>query len=221
MHFVIMGAGRVGSSLASQLDQMGHSVAVIDRDSDAFRRLPANFNGRRVTGLGFDRDSLRQAGIEEAYAFAAVSNGDNSNIIAARVVRETFGVERVVARIYDPQRAVLYQRLGIPTVGTVKYTTSEMLQRMIPSESDVIFNDAPSDMQIVHEEVNEEWTGIRITEFEREFGTKVAFLRRLSEGVIPDELTVFQEGDEVFFAVHESARVAAVRGLQRTPQKED
>ena len=117
-----MGCGRVGSSLAEQLEDQGHSVAVVDQNPEAFRRLPADFEGRRVTGLGFDRDALTQAGIEDAYAFAAVSSGDNSNIIAARVVRETFGVPNVVARIYDPRRAEVYQRLGIPTVATVRWT---------------------------------------------------------------------------------------------------
>ena len=119
MHFVIMGCGRVGSTLAQSLEDHGHTVAVIDQNPDAFRRLGAGFDGRRVTGLGFDRDTLREAGIEEAVAFAAVSSGDNSNILAARVARETFGVENVVARIYDPGRAEVYQRLGIPTVATV------------------------------------------------------------------------------------------------------
>ncbi len=120
VHFVIMGCGRVGATLAQSLESSGHSVAVVDQNPDAFRRLPAEFTGKKVTGVGFDRDTLVQAGIEDAYAFAAVSDGDNSNILSARVVRETFGVEKVVARIYDPQRAEIYQRLGIPTVATVR-----------------------------------------------------------------------------------------------------
>ncbi|WP_235502862.1 TrkA family potassium uptake protein, partial [Kitasatospora sp. Root187] len=120
MHIVIMGCGRVGSALARALEKQGHSVAVVDQDPTAFRRLGSHFNGRRVTGIGFDQDTLREAGIEEAGAFAAVSSGDNSNIIAARVARENFGVENVAARIYDPRRAEVYQRLGIPTVATVR-----------------------------------------------------------------------------------------------------
>ena len=105
MHIVIMGCGRVGSALAQTLEQQGHTVAVIDQDPTAFRRLGSGFGGRRVTGVGFDQDTLREAGIEEAGAFAAVSSGDNSNIIAARVAREMFGIETVAARIYDPRRA--------------------------------------------------------------------------------------------------------------------
>jgi trk system potassium uptake protein TrkA len=122
VHFVIMGCGRVGSLLALSLEKLGHDVAVVDQDQTAFRRLGSAFEGRRITGIGFDRDTLNEAGIDKAYAFAAVSSGDNSNILAARVARETFGVEHVVARIYDPGRAEIYQRLGIPTVATVKWT---------------------------------------------------------------------------------------------------
>ncbi|BFO16023.1 hypothetical protein SHKM778_24110 [Streptomyces sp. KM77-8] len=132
MHIVIMGCGRVGSALAQTLEEQGHTVAVIDRDPTAFRRLGSSFGGRRVTGIGFDQDTLREAGIEDAGAFAAVSSGDNSNIIAARVAREMFGIENVAARIYDPRRAEVYQRLGIPTVATVRWTADQMLRRLLP-----------------------------------------------------------------------------------------
>src|SRR2546423_10148344 len=98
VHIVIMGCGRVGSTLAHSLEVLGHSVAIIDQDAGAFRRLPHDFTGRTVTGVGFDRDTLHEAGVEDAGAFAAVSSGDNSNIISARVARETFGVDHVVAR---------------------------------------------------------------------------------------------------------------------------
>ena len=110
-------------------------MAVIDQDADAFRRLGPDFAGKTVTGVGFDRDTLLEAGIEQADAFAAVSSGDNSNILAARVARETFGVENVVARIYDPGRAEVYQRLGIPTVATVRWTADQVLRRLLPGGS--------------------------------------------------------------------------------------
>ena len=130
-----MGCGRVGSTLAMSLEAQGHSVAVIDQNEAAFRRLGAAFEGRRITGVGFDRDTLRAAGIDRAYAFAAVSSGDNSNILSARVARETFDVEHVVARIYDPGRAEIYQRLGIPTVATVAWTANQMLRRLVPARA--------------------------------------------------------------------------------------
>ena len=116
MHVVVVGCGRVGSEIAGSLHQQGHTVSIIDKRKDSFRRLPKGFAGNRVVGFGFDRDTLREAGIAEAGAMASVTSGDNSNIMSARVARETFGVERVVARIYDPRRAAIYQRLGIPTV---------------------------------------------------------------------------------------------------------
>lgn len=128
---VVMGCGRVGSSVADGLSRIGHDVAVIDRDSTAFNRLSPEYAGERVLGQGFDRDVLLRAGIEEADAFAAVSSGDNSNIISARLARETFGVKRVVARIYDAKRAEVYERLGIPTIATVPWTTDRLLNALL------------------------------------------------------------------------------------------
>src|SRR4051794_33655137 len=137
-----MGCGRVGSTLARSLEQRNHTVAVIDSNPDAFRRLGPSFSGTKVTGIGFDQTVLDQAGISNADAFAAVSSGDNSNIIAARVARETFGVENVVARIYDPKRAAVYSRLRIPTVATVKWTADQMLRRLLPEGSEIQWRDA-------------------------------------------------------------------------------
>src|ERR1022692_2068121 len=141
VHIVIMGCGRVGSTLAHILEDQGHSVAVIDQDVEAFRRLRPGFRGTKVTGVGFDRDVLIEAGIDKADAFAAVSNGDNSNVIAARVARESFSVQRVAARIYDPRRAEVYQRLGIPTVATVRWTADQMLRRLLPAGAATVWRD--------------------------------------------------------------------------------
>src|SRR2546430_10108098 len=134
MHVVVVGCGRVGSELAVALESEGHTVAIIDKNRNAFRRLPERFTGRAVLGFGFDRDHLLQAGIEEAEALAAVTSGDNSNILTARIARETFEIPHVVARIYDPRRAVIYQRLGIPTVATVAWTTDQVLRRLPTGE---------------------------------------------------------------------------------------
>ena len=111
-------------------------VAVVDKNARAFRRLGPDFGGKTVVGFGFDRDHLAQAGIEEAGAFASVTNGDNSNILCARIARETYGIEHVVARIYDPRRALIYQRLGIPTVATVAWTTDQVLRRLLPGRDE-------------------------------------------------------------------------------------
>src|SRR5215470_2138189 len=136
-----MGCGRVGSTLAHSLEARGHSVAVIDQNADAFRRLGADFSGLTVTGVGFDREVLVEAGIERADAFAAVSSGDNSNIISARLARETFSVGRVVARIYDQKRAEVYERVGIPTVATVRWTAMRIVRQLLPDASSELWRD--------------------------------------------------------------------------------
>jgi trk/ktr system potassium uptake protein len=197
VHIVIMGCGRVGAQLAQSLEQQGHTVAVVDRDPTAFRRLGTGFGGRRVTGLGFDQDTLKEAGIEEAGAFAAVSSGDNSNIIAARVARENFGVENVAARIYDPRRAAVYQRLGIPTVATVRWTADQMLRRLLPSGAQALWRDPTGGVQLAEVHASPAWVGSRIGRVQEETGARVAFLTRMGEPMLPTSETVLQEGDLV------------------------
>lgn len=192
-----MGCGRVGSTLAHIVEDRGHTVAVVDRKSEAFRRLGSSFQGRRVTGIGFDRDCLREAGIEEAQAFAAVSSGDNSNILAARVARETFGVENVVARIYDPGRAEVYQRLGIPTVATVRWTADQMVRRLLPSGAEPEWRDPSGTIRLAEMPVDSSWVGERVSHLEAESGARVAFLTRFGEGLLPGADTVIQDGDLV------------------------
>src|SRR3954462_11230739 len=163
-----MGCGRVGSTIAHSPEHFGHSVAVDDQSAEAFRRLGPDFAGRTVTGVGFDRDTLIEAGIEKAGAFAAVSSGDNSNIISARVARETFGVDNVVARIYDPGRAEVYQRLGIPTVATGRWTADQMMRRLLPHGSEPEWRDPTGTMRLAEVAVDPSWIGHRITELEAE-----------------------------------------------------
>ncbi|MEU1282479.1 TrkA family potassium uptake protein [Streptomyces sp. NPDC005805] len=197
MHIVIMGCGRVGATLAQTLEQQGHTVAVVDRDPTAFRRLGSGFGGRRVTGVGFDQDTLREAGIEDAGAFAAVSSGDNSNIIAARVAREMFGIENVAARIYDPRRAEVYQRLGIPTVATVRWTADQMLRRLLPSGAEPLWRDPSGAVQLAEVHTSPAWIGHRISRLQEETGVRVAYLTRLGEAILPTSATVLQDGDLV------------------------
>lgn len=197
MHIVIMGCGRVGAALAQTLEQQGHTVAVVDRDPTAFRRLGSGFGGRRVTGIGFDQDTLREAGIEDAGAFAAVSSGDNSNIIAARVAREMFNIENVAARIYDPRRAEVYQRLGIPTVATVRWTADQMLRRLLPSGAEPLWRDPSGAVQLAEVHTSPAWIGHRISRLQEETGVRVAYLTRLGEAILPTSATVLQDGDLV------------------------
>ncbi|MCW2494625.1 TrkA family potassium uptake protein [Jatrophihabitans sp.] len=195
VHIVVMGCGRVGSSLAHQLARRDHSVSVIDQDPLAFRRLGDSFEGRQVKGVGFDRETLIAAGIEEADAFAAVSSGDNSNIIAARVARETFGVARVVARIYDPKRAEVYERLGIPTVATVPWTASRLLKGVLGEATAEAWRDPSGAVTMLHVTPHEGWVGKPLSEFELASGGRVALVTRFGVGQLPTPGTVIQSGD--------------------------
>lgn len=217
MHFVIMGCGRVGSSLAHSLEAQGHDVAVIDQEESAFRRLGASFEGRRITGMGFDRDVQREAGIQGAHAFAAVSSGDNSNILAARVARETFGVTNVVARIYDPGRAEIYQRLGIPTVATVKWTSDQMLRRLLPVGAAPLFRDPSGQVLLAEMPVHPGWIGRRVDDVAAAGGVRVAYLTRLGHGLVPDGSTLLQDGDQLQVAVVESDLHRAEAALASAP----
>jgi trk system potassium uptake protein TrkA len=212
-----MGCGRVGSTLAVALEKSGHTVAVIDQNREAFRRLGAQFNGRTVAGVGFDRDTLLDAGIEKADAFAAVSNGDNSNILAARVARETFGVKNVVARIYDPGRAEIYQRLGVPTVATVLWTTDQIMRRLAPDGTKSEWRDATGTVQLVEASLHKEWYGESILLIEQNTDARVAFITRLGEAILPNEHTVLQEGDLVHLLVNEKQVLQVEKTLAKSP----
>jgi trk system potassium uptake protein TrkA len=213
-----MGCGRVGSTLARDFQNLGHSVAVIDQDREAFRRLGADFNGLTVAGIGFDRDTLLEAGIERADAFAAVSDGDNSNILAARVARETYGVKNVVARIYDPGRAEIYQRLGIPTVATVLWTTDQIMRRILPSGAKSEWQDASGKVQLSEVHLHSEWYGNPVFSIEELTKARVAFITRLGEGLIPDEHTVLQEGDVLYVLSSETELTQITQSLSNPPR---
>ncbi|CAM3283877.1 Trk system potassium uptake protein TrkA [Arthrobacter ulcerisalmonis] len=220
-HFVIMGCGRVGATLAHTLEDAGHYVAIIDQDDRAFRRLRPSFTGRKVTGVGFDRDTLKQAGVDEAYAFAAVSSGDNSNILATRVARETFHVPHVVARIYDPGRAEIYQRLGIPTVAAVRWSADQVLRRILPEQHLAGDFREPSGRLVLAElDIDAGWVGHRISTIEEAAGVRVAYLTRFGEGQLPGSETLYQDGDTVhaMLAVANSSQVMQI--LAKGPGKE-
>jgi len=200
VHVVIMGCGRVGSTLALTLEQRGHTVAVIDRDKRAFDRLDKGFAGKSVLGFGFDRDTLKEAGIEGAGAFAAVSNGDNSNIISARVARETFGVQHVVARIYDSKRAEVYERMGIPSVATVPWTVNRLLRELLSVKVSELWREPTGQVLLMRVTVTDVWVGRRLSELEVASGARAAWLVRYGEAQLPTAATVLQDGDQLVVA---------------------
>ncbi|ALG84669.1 potassium channel family protein [Gordonia phthalatica] len=216
MRVIIMGCGRVGSALARAMSNLGHDVVVIDRDETAFRRLGDEFVGRTVTGVGFDRDVLSEAGIRDCDAFAAVSSGDNSNIIAARVARETFDVDRVVARIYDAKRAAVFERLGIPTVATVPWTTQRFVAALGETSSTPVWHDPSGELVMAVIEFHESWIGSDAAHFQELTGARVAFLSRMGQIVLPDQRTVIQDEDVLYVAVlgNNAAHARAIAGAE-------
>ena len=204
MHIVIMGCGRVGSTLAHILEDRDNTIAVIDRDPEAFRRLRSSFKGDKITGIGFDRAVLIQAGIEHADAFVAVSSGDNSNIISARVARETFNVERVVARIYDPRRAEVYERLGIPTVATVRWTADQMLRKIVPEGGEPLWRDPTGKIVLTEVGFSPAWIGEQVKSLESSTMSRIAFIDRLGQAFVPEPGTALQEGDVLHVMARES-----------------
>lgn len=213
-----MGCGRTGATLAGEFESRGHSVSVIDVRADAFRRLPSDFKGQKITGVGFDRDTLVAAGVEEAYGFAAVSDGDNSNILAARVVRETYGVENVVARIADSGRAEVYRRLGIPTVAPVPWTASQIVTRLLPGGSDEVYVDTDARVRIRRLPFHDAWVGKRYSAMEKASTARIAYILRFGEAVLPDADALIQADDDVYVVLTEGIERVAEKSLGRAPK---
>jgi trk system potassium uptake protein len=201
VHVIVVGCGRVGSGIALQLEQLGHTVSVIDRAKRSFDRLPPDFTGSRVVGSGFDREALDAAGTEGAGALAAVTSGDNSNILCARIARENYGIANVVARIYDPRRAVIYQRLGIPTVATVTWTTSQVLRWLVPDDDSVEWRDATGTLLLVERILPDHWAGRHLAELDDPGRIKVASVVRSNHPRIDVAALIGQEDDLVQFLV--------------------
>jgi len=215
-----MGCGRVGASLSDSLARIGHDVAVIDRDSTAFHRLSPEFEGQRILGMGFDRDVLLRARIDDATAFAAVSSGDNSNIISARVAQKTFGMPRVVARIYDAKRAAIYERLGIPTVATVPWTTDRLLNVLTRENETTKWRDPTGNVGVAELALHEDWVGRRVTDLEAATSGRVSFIIRFGAGTLPTAGTVIQAGDQVYLAAI-SGLIAEALAIAAMPPTED
>src|SRR6476661_6139208 len=218
VHIVIMGCGRVGSALALQLVGRAQSVAIIDQDPLAFRRLGDDFGGKTIRGVGFDRETLISAGIEDADAFAAVSSGDNSNIIAARVARETFNVSRGAARIYDPKRAQVYERLGIPTVATVPWTASRLLKSVLGEVTAEAWRDPSGAVAMLHVTPDEAWVGRTVADFEGASASRVALLTRFGAGQLVKPEMIIQAGDSLHVLTPAESVVRLREVAHKAPQ---
>jgi len=203
-HVVVVGCGRVGSGVARRLLEHGQTVTIVDRNADSFRRV-AGLDVATVVGIGFDRDVLTAAGAERASALAAVTSGDNSNIVVARVAREVFAVPRVMARIYDPRRAAIYERLGIPTIATVQWTIEMTLRRLVPDDEGVRWVDPSARVVLVERAVTHEQIGAPLLDIEADGACRVVALRRLGAAVLPTADLVGQEGDVLYLAMGASS----------------
>ncbi|HXQ62560.1 MAG TPA: TrkA family potassium uptake protein [Acidimicrobiales bacterium] len=205
MHVVVVGCGRVGSGLAVGLAQRGHGVAILDKAPRAFRRLPDGWPGTTVVGSGFDREDLDRAGAGTADALAAVTSGDNSNILTARIARENYGIANVVARIYDPRRAEIYQRLGIPTVATVTWTIDQVLRRLLPETVTGEWTDPSGHLVLVEHLLPESWAGKRLYDLGLEGRANLVAVTRAGVPRLDVAAMVGQEGDVLHVAVMKDA----------------
>jgi trk system potassium uptake protein TrkA len=206
VHVIVVGCGRVGSELAINLENDGHDVAVIDKNRNAFRRLPERWSGRAVLGFGFDRDHLEQAGIREADALAAVTSGDNTNILTARIARETFQIPHVVARIYDPRRAVIYQKLGIATVATVTWTTDQVTRRLFPEDSHTDWTDPNGQFSLIEHDIPAVWAGRKLAELDDGDRYRLMAVSRGGSALLPRPDLVGQEGDVLHVLTRQDCR---------------
>jgi trk system potassium uptake protein TrkA len=183
----------------------GHTVAIIDKNPIAFRRLPAGWAGTAIVGSGFDREVLDQAGTADAGAVAAVTSGDNSNILTARIAREAYGVTNVVARIYDPRRAEIYKRLGIPTVATVTWTIDQVLRRLIPQKAVGDWSDSTGQLHLVEIQMPDFLAGKLVHDLGLPGQARLVAVTRAGVPRLDVNELVGQEGDVLHIAVKKDA----------------
>ncbi|MEX0991231.1 MAG: TrkA family potassium uptake protein [Actinomycetota bacterium] len=205
MNVVIMGCGRVGSELTIELSAHGHTISIVDKSAGAFDRLPPGFNAKTVVGMGFDRDVLEEAGIKEADAFLAVSSGDNSNIVSARVAREHYKVPNVIARINDPERADIYERLNIPTIAPVRWGVKQIMLMLFHEREEIRESLAGGSLLRVRVNVPEHLIGKPVSSLEEESRVMVVGVERGGSGFIPAADSTYQKGDVAQLVLHKDA----------------
>ncbi|MDO8915663.1 MAG: TrkA family potassium uptake protein [Coriobacteriia bacterium] len=203
MNVVVVGCGRVGSQLATMLSVEGHNVTVIDKNDESFRRLGSTFNGVTVKGLGFDEDVLAEAGIREADAFAAVTDLDNTNLMAAEVARKLFAVPHVVARLYNPQRERTYQQLDLDYVCGTTLVAENLLEKIHAGHGHHV--STMGDIEIIEFKTNASVANRKLKDVEIEHQFRIALVSRGNTTFVPQPETVLQPGDVVLGAVKDEA----------------
>lgn len=201
MKIIIIGCGRVGAGLAQNLSRRGHTVTVVDKDPTTFERLGSPFAGQTVAGIGFDRDVLLQAGIERAGGLAAVTGSDEANAVIARVARQVFRVPRVVARLYDPRKAAVYQRLGLQTINPVTWGIHRIAELLCYSRLETILSLGSGEVDIVEAELPPLLAGRTVNEVTVSGEIQVVAISRKSKTFLPTLGTALQEGDLLHLAV--------------------
>ena len=201
VHVVVMGSGRVGIATSMALTQRGHSVAIIDKRVEAFERLPPGFSARTIVGVGFDRAVLEEAGIQQADAFIAVSSGDNSNIVSARIAREHYHVPKVVARIYDPRRAQIYERLNIPTVASVAWSVQQIEFLLFHGREELKEAFGGGNLLDYRLVIPDHLIGKPISAVQIPGTILVAGIERGGTGFVPVQSSTFQQGDIAHFVL--------------------
>lgn len=205
MNIIIMGCGRVGEQLALLMVDEGHQVAVIDYDANSLARLGPNFKGRKIKGVGFDRDVLLEAGVEDADAFAATSSSDNANIIAARIARKVFHVPRVVARLFDPRRAEIYERLGMLTISSTTWGAERIRELITHADLDSHMDFGNGEVSLVAVETPPSLVGRMVRSLMVPGEVNVVAITRQGQAFIPISGAEFQHGDILHLAVLASA----------------
>lgn len=205
MKVIVMGCGRVGEQLCRLLLDEGHQVTVIDIDPLALTRLGTHFKGRTVIGVGFDQEVLKKAGIETADAFAATSSSDNANIVAARIARNHFHVPRVVARLYDPRRAEIYQRLGLLTISSTTWGAERIRELLTHSELDPVMTFGSGEVCLMAVETPYHLVGKMVKHLIVPGEIHVTAITRKGHAILPIGGTEFQSGDTLHLVVLASA----------------
>ena len=215
MKINIMGCGRVGEQVSRLMAREGHDVVVVDYDAAALARLGPDFRGRKIKGLGFDRQVLIDAGIERAEAFAATSSSDNANIIAARVARNVFHVPKVVARLYDPRRAEIYRRLGLVTISSTTWGAERIHELLTHADLDPVLTFGSGEVSLIAIETPPQLVGRTVKDITVPGEIGVVVLTREGKGLIPALGAQFRAGDLIYFVVLASAieRFESMLGL--------